>query len=126
LTAESTIKRYYEDWQTRHGSTAEDRRINRLMYELTLARAKHVLIPDCVGRTELIQTPNGLRTRYMGAFKAKVGLEAMTGFKTVEEIARDYTIEPALIKQWKGVIQDRLPELFEPKPGDDDFGKIWA
>ena len=30
------------------------------------------------------------RKRYTGAFKAKVGLEALMGVKTVGQIARDY------------------------------------
>ncbi|MBP8258674.1 MAG: transposase [Verrucomicrobia bacterium] len=54
------------------------------------------------------------RKRYSGAFKAKVGLEALLGVKTVGQIAREYQVHPTLVTQWKGVIRDRLPELFEP------------
>jgi transposase-like protein len=53
------------------------------------------------------------RKRYTGAFKAKVGLEALLGVKTVGQIARDYQVHPVQVTQWKGVIRDRLPELFE-------------
>lgn len=53
------------------------------------------------------------RKRYTGAFKAKVGLEALMGVKTVGQIARDYEVHPVQVTQWKGVIRDRLPELFE-------------
>jgi transposase len=54
------------------------------------------------------------RKRYGGAFKAKVGMEALLGVKTVGQIAREYQVHPTLVTQWKGVIRDRLPELFEP------------
>jgi transposase-like protein len=53
------------------------------------------------------------RKRYSGAFKAKVGLEAILGVKTVGQLAREYQVHPTLITQWRGVIRDRLPELFE-------------
>jgi transposase len=56
----------------------------------------------------------GKRKRYSGAFKAKVGLEALMGVKTVGQIAREYEVHPTLVTQWKGVIRERLPELFEP------------
>jgi len=53
------------------------------------------------------------RKRHTGAFKAKVGLEALMGIKTVGQIAREYEIHPVQVTQWKGVVRDRLPELFE-------------
>ncbi len=53
------------------------------------------------------------RKRYSGAFKAKVGLEAILGIKPVGQIAREYQVHPTLVTQWKAVIRDRLPELFE-------------
>jgi transposase-like protein len=53
------------------------------------------------------------RKRYTGAFKAKVGLEALMGVKTVGQIAREYQVHPVQVTQWKGIIRDRLPELFE-------------
>ena len=54
------------------------------------------------------------RKRYTGAFKAKVGLEAWKGMKTVGQIAREYQVHPVQVTQWKGVIRDHLPEVFEP------------
>ena len=57
------------------------------------------------------------RKRYTGAFKAKVGLEALLGVKTVGQIAREYQVHPVQVTQWKGIVRDRLPELFEtPQP----------
>jgi len=66
------------------------------------------------------------RKRYTGAFKAKVGLEALMGVKTVGQIAREYQVHPVQVTQWKGVVRDRLPELFEPgRPeGTDDPDRV--
>jgi transposase-like protein len=61
------------------------------------------------------------RKRYTGAFKAKVGLEALMGVKTVGQIAREYQVHPVQVTQWKGVLRDHLPELFEPpRPAGED------
>jgi len=53
------------------------------------------------------------RRKHSAAFKAKVGMEAMLGIKTVSQIAREYGVHPVQVSQWKTVIRDRLPELFE-------------
>jgi len=67
------------------------------------------------------------RKRYTGAFKAKVGLEALMGIKTVGQIARDYEIHPVQVTQWKGVIRDHLPELFEsPQAATEDNQQLVA
>ena len=61
------------------------------------------------------------RKRYTGAFKARVGLEALMGIKTVGQIARDYEVHPVQVTQWKGIIRDRLPALFEsPQTASED------
>jgi transposase-like protein len=66
------------------------------------------------------------RKRYTGAFKAKVGMEALMGLKTVGQIAREYQVHPVQVTQWKAVIRDRLPELFEPgnREGEDQQAVI--
>ena len=56
------------------------------------------------------------RKRHSAAFKAKVGLEALSGIKTVAEIAREYQVHPTQVSQWKGQVQERLPEVFENGP----------
>jgi len=58
------------------------------------------------------------RKQYNGAFKAKEGLEAVMGVKTVAQLAREYEVHPMLVSQWKRTIRDRLRELFE-KPGSN-------
>ena len=55
----------------------------------------------------------GKRKKHTAALKAKVGLEAILGVRTVAQIAREYEVHPTLVTQWKRVIRERLPELFE-------------
>ena len=62
------------------------------------------------------------RKTYTAAFKAKVGLEAIRGVKTVNEIGQDYGVHPAQVGQWKKAILEQAGTLFEkprgPKPVD--------
>ena len=57
------------------------------------------------------------RKTYTAAFKAKVGLEAIRGVKTVNEIGRDYGVHPAQVGQWKREIREQAGTLFEKKCG---------
>ena len=67
------------------------------------------------------------RKRHSAAFKAKVGLEAVIGIKTVAQIAREYSVHPVQVSQWKGVVRQRLPELFETgSKAVDDQEKLVA
>lgn len=50
-------------------------------------------------------------------FKAKVGLEALRGLKTVNEIGQEYTVHPMQVGQWKKAIQEQAKTLFEGKRG---------
>jgi len=40
-------------------------------------------------------------------------LEAVIGIKTVAQLAREYSVHPVQVSQWKAVIRERLPDLFE-------------
>ena len=67
------------------------------------------------------------RKQYSGAFKAKIGLEAMMGIKTTAQIAREYQVHPLLVTQWKKTLRERMPELFERgKLAVDDGEKVIA
>jgi transposase-like protein len=57
------------------------------------------------------------RKTYTAAFKAKVGLEAIRGVKTVNEIGQDYGVHPAQVGQWKKEILEQAGTLFENKRG---------
>jgi transposase-like protein len=50
-------------------------------------------------------------------FKAKVGLEAVRGLKTINEIGQEYGVHPVQVGQWKKEIQEYAKTLFEGKRG---------
>ena len=50
-------------------------------------------------------------------FKAKVGLEAVRGVKTINEIGQEYGVHPVQVGQWKKDIQEPASTLFEGKRG---------
>ena len=50
-------------------------------------------------------------------FKAKVGLEALRGAKTINQIGQDYDVHPVQIGLWKKEIQAQAKTLFEGKRG---------
>ena len=57
------------------------------------------------------------RNSYSPEFKAKVGLEAIHGVKTVNEIGQAYGVHPVQVGQWKKAIMDQAGALFEGKRG---------
>lgn len=59
----------------------------------------------------------GKRNVYGSAFKAKVGLEAIRGMKTVNEIAQEHGVHPSQVALWKKAIQEQAGTLFEGRRG---------
>jgi transposase-like protein len=55
--------------------------------------------------------------------KAKIGLEAVRGVKTINEIAQEYGVHPVQVSQYKKQILLQAAQLFEgkrgPKPVND-------
>lgn len=56
------------------------------------------------------------RKNHSSAFKAKVALEAVQGYYTLNEIATRNGIHPQSVKQWKSRLVGGATELFE-EPG---------
>ena len=52
-----------------------------------------------------------------GEMKAKVGLEAIRGIRTVNEIAQEYGVHPVQVGQWKKAITAEAKNLFGNKRG---------
>lgn len=50
-------------------------------------------------------------------FKAKVGLEAIRGLKTVNEISQMYSVHPTQVGLWKKAILEEAKTLFDGKRG---------
>jgi transposase len=67
------------------------------------------------------------RKVHTAEFKAKVGLEAVRGVKTITEIAQSFGVHPQLVGQWKKEILESAGVLFEikrgPKPAEDKSGE---
>ena len=57
------------------------------------------------------------RKVYSPDFKAKVGLEALRGVKTINEIGQEFGVHPVQVSQWKRAIQEDAKRLFEIKRG---------
>ena len=57
------------------------------------------------------------RKFHTAEFKAKVGLEACSGLKTLNELSQEHGVHPCQISQWKKELQEKASELFEQKRG---------
>jgi transposase len=57
------------------------------------------------------------RKAHSSEFKAKVGLEALRGMKTVNEIGQEFGVHPSQVGLWKKEIQEQAKTLFEGKRG---------
>jgi transposase-like protein len=57
------------------------------------------------------------RQIHSSEFKAKVGLEAIRGVKTINEIAQEFGLHPVQVSQYKKMILDQAGQLFESKRG---------
>ena len=57
------------------------------------------------------------RKSFTSEFKAKVGMEAVRGMKTLNELAQEFGVHPVQISQWKKVIHEQAKTLFDGKRG---------
>ena len=57
------------------------------------------------------------RTIPTPAFKAKVGLEAVRGGKTINDMGQEYGVPPVQVGLWKKAIQAQAKTLFKGKRG---------
>ena len=52
------------------------------------------------------------RRTHSPEFKAKVAMDAISGRKTIQEIAADHAIHPIQVSQWKKQLLEGASELF--------------
>lgn len=57
------------------------------------------------------------RKVHSAEFKAMVGIDAVRGAKTINEIAQIHGVHPVMVSQWKQEILARAGTLFECKRG---------
>ena len=55
------------------------------------------------------------RKQYSGEFRARVALEALKGYKTVNELAGTYGVHPTQVGKWKKQLQSELPQIFSTR-----------
>ena len=64
------------------------------------------------------------RRKHTPAFKSKVALAAINGHQTMAELAQRFDVHPNPITQWKTLLWERVPDVFESRdssaepPGD--------
>jgi transposase-like protein len=51
--------------------------------------------------------------------KAKVALEAVKGFKTINEIATEFGVHPTQVGMWKKQFIENMSDVFETKRGPE-------
>ena len=64
------------------------------------------------------------RKNYSSEFKAKIALEAIKGFTSINDIAREYKIHPNQISQWKKQLLEMLPSVFDNPCGPKTDGSL--
>lgn len=64
-----------------------------------------------------------LRKKHPPSFKAKVALEAIKEQKTSAELASQYQVHPAQIRNWKSVVIKGMMDLFSDKRKDKEWDK---
>jgi transposase-like protein len=63
------------------------------------------------------------RRTHSPEFKARVAMEAISGRKTIQEIAADHAIHPIQVSQWKRQLLDGASELFTRGKKSKDTGE---
>ena len=57
------------------------------------------------------------RKVHTAEFKAKVGLEAIRGVKSINDIGQEFGVHPVQVGTWKKEIQEQSKTLFDGKRG---------
>ena len=62
----------------------------------------------------------GKRRKFSAEFKSRVALEALSGERTLAELASKYDVHPNMITQWKKQAREGLPDIFSGKGSRKD------
>jgi len=66
------------------------------------------------------------RKRHEPEFKARVALEALKGVKTIQQIAKEYSVHPVQVSEWKRTMVEGAAEAFSPgqaRTAEEDFDR---
>lgn len=67
------------------------------------------------------------RKSFSKEYKAKVALEAIKGYRQVNEIAQEYSVHPNQVAKWKKQLLENMSDVFDNKRGrraPEDKSKI--
>ena len=64
------------------------------------------------------------RRTHSPEFKARVAMEAISGRKTLQEIAADHSIHPFQVSQWKKQLLESASDLFGKCRKDKERGEV--
>jgi transposase-like protein len=62
------------------------------------------------------------RKHYSKELKAKIALEAVKGYSSINEISKEYKVHPNQISLWKKQLLENLPEIFDNSRGPKTEG----
>ena len=71
------------------------------------------------------------RRRHEPEFKARVGLEALKGIRTIQEIAKEYQVHPVQVSDWKKKMLEGAGDVFKAakkKTDEESFEvmELWS
>jgi len=58
-----------------------------------------------------------IRKTFSSEFKAKVALEAIKGYTSINQLAKEYQVNPNAIGNWKKEVLEYIPDIFNNKRG---------
>jgi len=60
---------------------------------------------------------SGKRKIYSSELKAKIALEAIKGYSSINDLAKEYRVHPNQIGMWKKQLLENLPRIFDNPRG---------
>ena len=60
---------------------------------------------------------SGKRKIYSSELKAKIALEAIKGYSSINDLAKEYKVHPNQIGMWKKQLLENLPVIFDNPRG---------
>ena len=93
------------------------------MYQYEACSYEHSLTnpPDYTGPIERdqkkrrVRYTHSMKRQHTANFKAQVVQELLKEEKTIAQIAAEYEVHPTQLRQWKGIVVEGMPSLFEEK-----------
>ena len=58
-----------------------------------------------------------IRKTFSSEFKARVALEAIKGYTSINQLAKEYQVNPNAIGNWKKEVLESIPDIFNNKRG---------